>query len=108
MGASVIRVVAEHCFARFQRRAFSALDLVQQVHHRLTHGAQMHGDMGSIGNQCPVVVEQRTGKVQPLADIHRAARLPKPLPHLLSNHHEAVMKQAQVHRIWNINKLIPS
>ena len=63
--------------------------------------------MGSIGNQGPVVIEQRAREVQPLADVHRAARLPKPLPHLLSDHHEAVMKQAQIHRVWNINLLIP-
>ena len=75
------------------------LNLEKQINHRLTHGAQMNRNMGSISDKPTLVIEQSARKIHSLANIDRATGLLKPLSHLFSNHHEAVMKQTQLHRI---------
>ena len=59
----------------------------------------MHGNMRRVGHQRPTGIKQRAGEVQPLADVHGATGLAQAFAHALRDLHEAVMKEAQIHRI---------
>ena len=55
----------------------------------------MHGDVGRVRHQPPGAIEQGAGKIEPLADVHRAAALLQPHPHLLGDRREAVVVELQ-------------
>lgn len=58
--------------------------------HRLLHGAQVHRNVGGIGDQPPIGSEEGAGEVQPLLDVGGDGRALQDAAHLLSNAHEAV------------------
>ena len=99
MGAPMERVVADHHISRLQGRYVPRRHLRQQVPNRFSHRAQMHRDVGGIGHQSSCSIEQGTGEIESLADIHRATGLTQSIAHAFSDHHEAVVEKAQIHRI---------
>ena len=101
MGPSMEGVIADHHITGLERRHRPLLHLGKQIHHGIPHGAQMHGNVGRIGHKGPFGIEQGAGKIEPFADIHRSAGLAQPFPHPFRDHHEAVMEEAQLHRVHN-------
>ena len=99
MGAAVVGVVGCHRIAGRQGRTFASGYGRQQADDAVAHGAQVHGDMGRIGHQAAAAIEEGTGKIQPLFDVHRAGGLPQPLAHPLGDGAESVLVQLQLHRI---------
>ncbi len=99
MGAAVVGVVGCHRITGRQGRTFAAGYGRQQADNAVAHGAQVHGDMGCIGHQAAAAIEEGTGEIQPLFDVHRAGGLPQPLAHPLGDGAEAVLVQLQLHRI---------
>ena len=59
----------------------------------------MDGDMGCIGHQAAAAIEEGTGEIQSLFDVHRASGLAQPLAHPLGDGAEAVLEQFQLYRI---------
>ena len=100
MGAAMEGIVTDHGVAWRQHRPLTTTDLPKQILDCIPHRTQMHRDVGSIGNKSPLRVEQSTGEIQSLADIHRATGLAKPFTHALGNLHETVMEEAEIHRVW--------
>lgn len=54
--------------------------------HRLLHGAQMHRNVGGIGDQPPIGSEEGAGEVQPLLDVGGDGRALQDAAHLLWGH----------------------
>ena len=54
---------------------------------------------GAFAIRCPACVEQRAGKIQPLLDIHRVARVLQHHAHLFGDRHEQVVEDLEHHRI---------
>ena len=86
------RVIAQQGVARLQRQHRASRHLLEQITHAVSHRTEAYGNMRCIGDQPTVGIKQRTGEIKPFADIHRATRLAKALPHLLSDRHEAMAK----------------
>ena len=99
MGAAVVGVVGRHRIAGRQGWALAAGYGRQQADDAVAHGAQVHGDMGCVGHQVAAAIEEGTGEIQPLFDVHRAGGLPQPLAHPLGDGAEAVLEQFQLYRI---------
>ena len=102
VGAAVEGVVAEQRVARLQRCNIASGYLSQQVTHAVSHRSQMHRDVGGIGHQGTRGIEQRTGEIQALANVHGSAALPQLFPHLFGDRHEAVAKQFRLKRVVRI------
>ena len=93
------RVVAEQRVAGLQRCGITARHLGQQIAHAVAHRSEVHRNVGSIGHQGTRGIEQRTGEIQALADVHGTTALPQLFPHLFSDRHEAVSKQFRLQRV---------
>ncbi len=66
---------------------------------RIAHRSEMHRNMRRIGDQRAVAIEQRTGKIQPLLDVHRSCGVLQRNSHLLGNRHEGVVENFELNRI---------
>ncbi len=64
-----------------------------------THGAEMNRDMGCIGDQHAIGVEDRAGKIEPFFDVHGIGRVLQGDTHLLGNRHEQIVEHFQHNRI---------
>ncbi len=85
---------------RGARRAFSPVrrgggKRAQDGAHRIPHAAQVHRDMGGVGDEVAPGVEQGAGEVQALADVDRAGGVPQGAAHVLGDAHEAAVEQAE-------------
>ena len=54
--------------------------------------AEMHGDMGGIGDELAVGIEQGAGEVQPLLDVGGKGRALQYRAHLFRDRHEEIIK----------------
>ena len=95
MRAAGIGRVDQPGVARAQLRA----EAVQDGAHRIAHAAQMHRNMRRVGDQIAGGVEQRTGEIQPLADVHRAGAVLQRAAHVFGDAHEAAIEQGQPGRV---------
>ncbi len=66
---------------------------------RLAHRAEVHRHVRRVGDQVARAVEDRTGKVEPLLDVHRVRRVLQPKPHLLGDRHEEIVEDLEPDRI---------
>ena len=55
--------------------------------------------MRRVGDQPAVGVEERTGEIEPLLDVHRVGGVLERHPHLLGDGHEEVVEHLQHHRV---------
>ena len=55
--------------------------------------------MRRVGNQLPLYIKQRTGKVEAFFDVYRVRRVGKRGAHLLSDIHEQIVKHFKHDRI---------
>jgi len=94
MGATFERVVGDHDVARLEIR-----EAGQHGAHGLAHGAEVHGDMGGVGDQAACAVEDRAGVVEALLDVGRDRGVTQHGAHLLRDGHEAVAEDLEAHRI---------
>ena len=99
MGAAIERVVGDDRIPGLQGLELPLLNGPHQGQHALPHGAQMNGDVRSIGHQTSPPVKEGTGEIQPLFDVHRDAGLLQTGAHLLGNRHEAMAEQLQIDRV---------
>ena len=99
MGAAVERIVAQQRVARLKGVQITGLQLGQKIANAVPHRAEMNRDVGCIGDQATGGIEQGTGEIQPLADVHRTTALAQLLTHLLGNRHEPVAEQFRLHRV---------
>ena len=99
MGSPMERIVAQQRVARLKRLQFTVLQLAEKIAHAIPHRAEVHRNVGRIGNQATGGIKQRAGKIKALADVHRATALAQLLAHLLGNRHEAVPEQLRLQRI---------
>ena len=95
MRAATVRIIQDEHIARGD-----ATGVV--VHDRLdtrTHRAQMHRHMGRIGNERALRIEDRTGKIEALLDVHGMRRVLQSIAHLLGNRHEQIVEDLQHDRV---------
>ena len=59
----------------------------------------MHRNVGRVGDQSAVGVEDGAGKVQPFLDVDRVRRVGQHRPHLFGHAHEQVVEDFQHHRV---------
>ena len=97
VGAAMKRIVADHRVPSRQHRPLSTTDLPQQILNRITHRPKVHRNVRRIGDQRSLRVEQRTGEIEPLADVHGTTGLTQPFSHAFGNLHETVMEEAEIH-----------
>ena len=72
---------------------------LQYLLHALAHRAQMHGNVGGVGNQIPACVEQGAGEVQPLLDIDRVGGVLQRRAHLVGDGHELIVEDLEHDRV---------
>ena len=88
---------------RVQREHVTGPDLslvgADDRRHGAVHGTQMNGNVGCVGHQRAVGVEQRAGEVEPLLDVDRCGGVLQRHAHLLGNGHEEVVEYLQQDRI---------
>lgn len=60
-----------------------------------THRAEMHRDVGRVGDQLPLGVEQGAGEVEPLLDVDRLRGLLQGDAHLFGDRHEQVVEDLE-------------
>src|SRR5439155_7525644 len=91
MSAAVIRVVDRVYVTAFQFARAAADDFLDAG----AHGAEVHGDVGGVGDEVAVGVEQGAGEVEPLADVDRLGGGLQPGAHLFGDRHEQVVEDLQ-------------
>ena len=55
----------------------------------------MDGDVGGVGDELALAVEEGAGKVQAFLDVHRVGSVGQGHPHLLGDGHEKVVEDLQ-------------
>jgi hypothetical protein len=68
---------------------------LHQALHTFTHGAQVDRNMGSIGHQLSVLVEDGAGKIQPLFDVDGVAGVLQSYSHFVGDGAEKVVEDFQ-------------
>jgi hypothetical protein len=79
MRAAAIRIIDQDAIAGLH---INVLDGVQNGHR---HGAEVYGDMLSLGNHVSRAIEERTGKVLALFNIGRKSRAAERYTHLFGD-----------------------
>jgi len=95
MRAAGIGRVDQPGVARPQLRA----EAMQDGAYRIAHAAEMYRDVRRVGDQVAGGIKQRTGKIQPFADIHRAGAVLQRVAHVFRDAHEAAVEQRQPGRV---------
>ena len=67
--------------------------------HRLAHRTEVHGDVGSVGDQTAVGVEHGAREVEPFADVGAERGATQHLPHLLGDRHVQVAHDLEQHGV---------
>jgi hypothetical protein len=93
MGSARKGIVYGHDIARSQANA------AHRFTHRQLDRPEVYWDMGGLGNQLAVPIEQRTGKVAPLFDIRRESAAAEYGPHFLAQGAKAMQKNLASNRI---------
>ncbi|KAF3801852.1 hypothetical protein GCG54_00015074 [Colletotrichum gloeosporioides] len=75
-----------------------AVPQVVLVAHGELHRAEMHRDVGSVGDEATVGAEDGTRKVETLLDVGGHGRLLQGATHLFGNGHEAMTEDGQLNR----------
>ena len=91
MGAAVIGIVEQIHIPRLQDVPLGR----DQALDTLAHRPQVDGDMGSIGHELSLLVEDGAGEVEALLDIDRGAGVLQGNAHLLGNGTEEVVEDLQ-------------
>ena len=71
---------------------------IHDVLHGISHTAEMYRDMCCLGKQRTLLIEQCTGKIQPIFDIRRERRLSKHDAHFLTDSFHALNEYRQFNR----------
>jgi hypothetical protein len=95
MRTTVIRRVEHVHITRPHAAGIAADDRL----HALTHRAEMHGHVRSVGDQLAARFEERTRKIQPLLDVYRVGSVLQSQPYLLGDTHEQIVEHLEHHRI---------
>ena len=95
MRSAVVRRVEYKDVAGAHRRLPSLDDGL----HTLAHRPQMHRHVRSVGDEIALAIEQGTGKIQALLDVHRVRRVGQRHAHLLRNRHEEIVEYLEQHRV---------
>lgn len=65
----------------------------------LSHGSEMDGNMGGIGDKISASVKDGIGKVQPFFDVSGNGGLLEGAPHLLAYGHEEIAENGEEERV---------
>ena len=95
MCAAVERVIQCHNIAGFKRIS----PVVQHRAHAFAHGAEMHRNMGRVGHQPALGVEDGAGEIEAFLDVHAHGRVLQHRARLFRDVHEQVVEQLEQHRV---------
>jgi hypothetical protein len=95
MGAAVVGVVLHIHIPRFELVAPGQ----NQALHTFAHGTQVDGDMGGIGHQLSLLVEDGAGEIQSLFDVDGVAGVLQSQAHFVGHGAEKVVEDFQQHGV---------
>jgi hypothetical protein len=91
VGAAVVGIVEDVNIAGFEL-------VTSGLNHALdafAHGAEVDGNVGCIGHQLPMVVEDRAGEVEPFFDVDGVAGILQRYAHFVGDGAEEVVEDFQ-------------
>ena len=83
------RIVEDH------HVAVGPVERADDVRHRVGHAPEVNRDMGGLGAEVPVAIEDRAREIEPIADVRREGRLAQNHTHLLADRLEPAGEKPQ-------------